>query len=811
MAAASPPPPQPQPHSEEVRDLLGRLDLEKYVPVFEKEDVKTIATLRLLTEEELEKLVPSIGGRRLLKAELAKASAEDPPVHFTMKEGEVTLGNKLGVGNFGCVYHATWQGGEVAVKRIKSTRASEAEVHSFMREAAMLQQVDFVYTVHFFGAYLDAKNNICLVTEYMRNGSLDKFLCNRRKQFSSYRLTGMALDVAYGLQFLHNKSIIHRDIAARNILVGEFTGEKYIIKISDYGLARQTQPSTDSYYMTTSFSPIKWTALESLKANHKFTKSSDIWSWGVLMWELFSWGDLPYPGVENSEMKVFLKQGNRLPKPEDCPDELYQQVMMQCFTADANMRITVEEVIAALQKFLATEQPAAPSQGPVPAEVADGDFGVYSSKLEDIGAEGYPAPQATEQHITTIFSSPNTTPTAVQAPPRAPEVPPPLPLPPPLQSTAPVSPAPDAVTTAADAAVATATAIATSTTSSSTTRRGHSPVPPVPPPPAPQTTNSPATSPRHKQKQRNFVMLDPAAVRQFKRNPALVVAHFLADEAKTASPGGEATAVAALLWGNRNQLDPAVVADYLVGDQQHAVLQAYGQRLQPDFMQVDRLLSEFAEAYYEALEQSDASSCTHFDDADEIAQLAGSCVALNTALHNQFSALRMSLQSWTNAAGPGKSWDLLEHLYYQFQDNPIEYFNPNHAQAQPPIMQGTLTKKATLKNTLMWCVLEPTCFRLYTVGSCRPPSAAANAPPTLVAMLGFGAESSFVLTRVSSTELRLSTQDRRGHAAQVSLTARSSFTASAWWNACQVVLSGKSTFEHTQTVRRIQSAVTLVV
>eukprot|EP01105_Mastigella_eilhardi_P018341 TRINITY_DN4234_c0_g1_i1.p1 TRINITY_DN4234_c0_g1~~TRINITY_DN4234_c0_g1_i1.p1 ORF type:complete len:501 (+),score=83.07 TRINITY_DN4234_c0_g1_i1:606-2108(+) len=174
----------------------------------------------------------------------------------------------------------------------------------------------------------------------------------------------MALDVALGIQFLHSKNIIHRDVAARNVLVGEFTGDKYVVKISDYGLARQTRQS-EVYCMRSSVFPVKWTAIESIKTR-QFTSQSDIWSYGVLLYEIFSWGGTPYLHMENGEIEEFLRAGNRLEKPQDCPSEIYNRVMIPCFEANPAQRLPLSIAIAVLQQTVSKSETQRPASSPSP-------------------------------------------------------------------------------------------------------------------------------------------------------------------------------------------------------------------------------------------------------------------------------------------------------------------------------------------------------------------------------------------------------------------------------------------------------------
>jgi len=146
----------------------------------------------------------------------------------------------------------------------------------------------------------------------------------------------MCLDAAAGMQYLESKNCIHRDLAARNCLVGE----KNTVKISDFGMSREEEEYTVSDGLKQI--PIKWTAPEALNYG-KYTSLCDVWSFGVLCWEIFSKGGTPYQGMTNTKAREMLDSGYRMPAPEGTPDEMYN-LMLKCWNYEAESRPHFEEI-----------------------------------------------------------------------------------------------------------------------------------------------------------------------------------------------------------------------------------------------------------------------------------------------------------------------------------------------------------------------------------------------------------------------------------------------------------------------------------
>jgi serine/threonine protein kinase len=189
------------------------------------------------------------------------------------------------------------------------------------------------------------KNEKYIVLEYMAERSLDKFLANNKSEIANFDLLIMAQQAASGMIYLEENSIIHRDFALRNLLVNKTDG-KYTVKVSDFGMSKLTERG---YYLSDDKAiPVKWSAPEVIEYGRS-TSKSDVWSFGICLWEMFGYGKLPYTGLSNSEAAQKVLKGYRMEAPEDCP---VYNIMKRCWEKEADRRPTFKELMTMINQLL---------------------------------------------------------------------------------------------------------------------------------------------------------------------------------------------------------------------------------------------------------------------------------------------------------------------------------------------------------------------------------------------------------------------------------------------------------------------------
>uniref|UniRef100_A0A3Q3QAD7 Tyrosine-protein kinase n=1 Tax=Monopterus albus TaxID=43700 RepID=A0A3Q3QAD7_MONAL len=226
---------------------------------------------------------------------------------------ELTLGQEIGSGQFGLVLEGRWREMKVAVKMIREQCMSDEE---FKEEARIMMRLSHCKLVQLYGVCTQ-RSPMCLVFELMKNGCLSNYLRTKKGHLSQDLMLRMCLDVTEGMAYLESSNFIHRDLGARNCLVSENNE----VKVSDFGMTRFV---LDDQYTSSQCSkfPVKWSAPEVIRYS-KYSSKSDVWSFGVLMWEVYSEGRLPYENRSNGEVVESLNAGLRLLKPRLAPDAVY--------------------------------------------------------------------------------------------------------------------------------------------------------------------------------------------------------------------------------------------------------------------------------------------------------------------------------------------------------------------------------------------------------------------------------------------------------------------------------------------------------
>ncbi|KAF1376223.1 hypothetical protein PFLUV_G00208330 [Perca fluviatilis] len=280
---------------------------------------------------------------------------EDPnrAVHQFAKELDascIKIERVIGAGEFGevCSGRLKLPGKRdvsVAIKTLK-VGYTEKQRRDFLCEASIMGQFDHPNVVHLEGVVTRGKP-VMIVIEYMENGSLDGFLRKHDGQFTVIQLVGMLRGIAAGMRYLSDMGYVHRDLAARNILVNS----NLVCKVSDFGLSRVIDDDPEAVYTTTGGKiPVRWTAPEAIQYR-KFTSASDVWSYGIVMWEVMSYGERPYWDMSNQDVIKAIEEGYRLPAPMDCPPGLHQ-LMLDCWQKDRAERPKFDQIVGILDKMI---------------------------------------------------------------------------------------------------------------------------------------------------------------------------------------------------------------------------------------------------------------------------------------------------------------------------------------------------------------------------------------------------------------------------------------------------------------------------
>uniref|UniRef100_A0AAY4DJG0 Receptor protein-tyrosine kinase n=1 Tax=Denticeps clupeoides TaxID=299321 RepID=A0AAY4DJG0_9TELE len=286
--------------------------------------------------------------RRFLETELVEpltpsGTAPNQAQLRILKETELKRVKILGSGAFGTVYKGIWvPEGEtvkipVAIKILNETTGPKVNVE-LMDEALIMASMEHPHLVRLLGVCLSP--TIQLVTQLMPHGCLLDYVHEHKDNIGSQLLLNWCVQIAKGMMYLEERRLVHRDLAARNVLVKSPNH----IKITDFGLARLLDVNEKEYNADGGKMPIKWMALECIHYR-KFTHQSDVWSYGVTIWELMTFGGKPYDGIPTREIPDLLEKGERLPQPPICTIDVYM-VMVKCWMIDADSRPKFKELAA---------------------------------------------------------------------------------------------------------------------------------------------------------------------------------------------------------------------------------------------------------------------------------------------------------------------------------------------------------------------------------------------------------------------------------------------------------------------------------
>ncbi|KAK7073865.1 hypothetical protein SK128_023184, partial [Halocaridina rubra] len=360
-------------------------ELERAKEVITQQWIKKVIVERQNSDASQEPLlVPTVKiercqSRSRLGSEMTSISEYELPldVDWELPRSRLALGESLGEGAFGKVVRAEVQGlnrseqlnlasvkmlrgnSTVAVKMLKEGH-TDAELMDLVSEMEMMKMIGtHINIINLLGCCTQ-DGPLYVIVEYAAHGNLRDYLRNNRPSSGYERAIGQEPDilthkdlvsfsyqVARGMEYLASKKCIHRDLAARNVLVSE----DRIMKIADFGLARDIH--SQDYYRKTSEGrlPVKWMAPEAL-FHRVYTSQSDVWAFGILLWEIMTLGGTPYPSVPSVE-KLFqlLRDGHRMEKPTNCSLEIYM-IMRECWRYQPTQRPTFRELVEDLDRIL---------------------------------------------------------------------------------------------------------------------------------------------------------------------------------------------------------------------------------------------------------------------------------------------------------------------------------------------------------------------------------------------------------------------------------------------------------------------------
>ena len=255
-------------------------------------------------------------------------------IYSTIPERDIKIGSLIGKGNFGVVYKGSYQETTVALKSVVN-----GDNHEIENEWKILKKLSHPHVIRFYGVYYNFTEALYfLVTEFMEKGNL---LANLRKKndFSTQDLTRFAMEIACGMSYIHSQNIVHRDLACRNVLLDK----ENKVKVSDFGLSRAMVE--EIYATKTKQIPVRWTAPEALSKG-EFSRATDVWSYGVTLWEIFSEGDLPYGSAYTNQQLIdaIKKKKAKLSAPDATPPQV-ATLLKICVSFSPELRPTFDDIV----------------------------------------------------------------------------------------------------------------------------------------------------------------------------------------------------------------------------------------------------------------------------------------------------------------------------------------------------------------------------------------------------------------------------------------------------------------------------------
>lgn len=298
-----------------------------------KEDAVKM-TMVLTGQDDAEPLRPSNVGPNLTKLRI-------------IKEAEIRRGNILGMGAFGRVFQGVWvPEGEnckvpVAIKVLMEMPSIESS-REFLEEAYIMASVNHPNLLKLLAVCMT--NQMMLITQLMPLGCLLDYVRTHRDKIGSKALLNWSVQIARGMEYLESRRLVHRDLAARNVLVQNPSQ----VRITDFGLAKLLDYDCDEYRAAGGKMPIKWLALECIR-HRIFTSKSDVWAFGVTMWELLTYGARPYDNLPAKDVPELIEAGEKLPQPDICSLDIYC-ILLSCWMVDPEARPSFKQLVEVLSE-----------------------------------------------------------------------------------------------------------------------------------------------------------------------------------------------------------------------------------------------------------------------------------------------------------------------------------------------------------------------------------------------------------------------------------------------------------------------------
>ena len=277
------------------------------------------------------------------------STSEEANETLEIDRNSIRFDKKLGEGKFGEVWQAAWNNSTTKVT-VKKLNPGTISANEFCEEASLTKQLKHPNLVQLYGV-CTKEEPIYIITELMEHGSLLTYLRSHGARLLKLpQLLNIGAQVSSGMAYLEQKGYVHRELSARNVLVSENLN----CKVKSISMARILLENVYEAHTGYKFL-VKWTSPEALLHQH-FTIKSDVWSFGILLYELITYGCSPYPEMNNAQVVEALQNGYRMPCPEGCPEQLYK-IMRECWRDDEPSRPTFESLHWRMEVFFMENEP----------------------------------------------------------------------------------------------------------------------------------------------------------------------------------------------------------------------------------------------------------------------------------------------------------------------------------------------------------------------------------------------------------------------------------------------------------------------